>query len=96
MKNLSMALMAMAMVAGGCSKKQSGADKEIAQMSEFADAMCKCTDQQCTMQVMNEMAKHAQSVATETDRQPDADGAKKMAEVQKRMQECALKAQTAK
>jgi hypothetical protein len=96
MKNLSMALMAMATLAGGCSKKQSAADQEIAQMSEFADAMCKCTDQQCTMKVMDQMAKHAQSVATETDRVPTADGAKKAAEIQKRLQECALKAQTAK
>jgi len=96
MKNLSMAVMAMAMLAGGCSKKQGGADKEIAQMSEFADAMCKCTDQQCTMKVMNDMAAHAQAVAKDPDHQPDADGAKKVAEIQKRLQECALKVQGAK
>jgi hypothetical protein len=71
MKNLSIAILAALSLLAitGC-KKKGGADM-IAKMTEFKDAMCKCTDKACADKVMADMTKWTQDMAKEGgDKEP--------------------------
>ncbi len=95
MKNLTIAMMAVAALTSVGCKKKGGAGEAMAKMGEFKDEMCKCTDKKCADAVQDKMnkwsAENAKSAGDKPEKPSDED-MKKMQEVGTKYGECMAKA----
>ena len=76
----------------GCGGKDSGGSEARKRNNLFADQMCACTDAACATKVTNEWTKAWDGKQKELFEAEEAEKTK-IDEAQKRMTDCALKAQ---
>ena len=98
MRNLTIAFAtALTLLSFGCKKKSEGGDSAaaMAKMSEFKDAMCKCSDAPCAQKVSDDMTKWSQEQSKNTTaaKMSEAD-TKKAAEISEELGKCMQKAMT--
>jgi hypothetical protein len=99
MRNITIAFATvLTLLSFGCKKKSEGGDSAaaMAKMSEFKDAMCKCSDAPCAQKVSDDMTKWSQeqsSKSTAAAKMSEAD-TKKAAEISEELGKCMQKAMT--
>jgi hypothetical protein len=93
MKNLTIAFLAAASLftVGAC-KKKGGAAEAVAKMTEFKDAMCKCTDKACADKVNADMMKYGESMKGKKEEKPDQAMIDKMMGIMGEYSKCQEKA----
>lgn len=94
MKNLTIAFLAAASLftVGACKKKNDAAEA-VAKMTEFKDAMCKCTDKACADKVNADMMKYGESMKNKKDdSKPDQAMMDKLMGIMTEFQKCSEKA----
>src|SRR2546423_981931 len=92
MKNLTIAFLAAAALASFGCKKKGGTGDTTAKMTEFKDAMCKCTDKACADKVQADMAKWSADNAKATADKPDEKAMADLGKINEDYGKCMAKA----